>query len=704
MPPFVKRWLRRLLLLVLLLAVLAVAAFTWLCYWPLEAEQESVEALVPGGADFLITTSWHELRDTGFLQRNLRDTPLVPELRESWVRDVRPLLDLITQTEQRITEQIPLGLARFSVEDDLLPGEIVAAGRWCRDVPPPQPPSWREVMLLFRTGWKVRAAAAALQHGFIRELGLQNGVELTETEDAGIYKAVVRGIRVRDVKARSTCGDGFVMPPDNVWYLARIRDVIALSNSQNLILKAVDLGRGGSDPFTARPGIDLTAPEGSLRASMDLRPLHVYLRRLLDWSGPRASAVKYFLGLEALDRMNGHLSIASPDLVAARGSIRLEERGLMEAVRGNYEAPPLDLREGLASFLPAADTFALVQLRSDPMHLLTALHDGMLSDAERALWRDNLLQGGEYQTMDAFLRDVAQYLGDSFALSLGRLSTLYDTVRYPDMDYDDPDPEKRPDPLPSIAFVVPLRQGARQSEVDTFLAARVHLMGFSKELEKVSYRGFEYTRLRFTEQLQSARDLKQFRPAYLLVQDRLVFANHEEYFRRVLDTLSDPQTYPSLARDPAFQTAQNALPARGHLALWVDLEKLTRVPGPVADPARGPDPEGGPRGYLWDRRQTWVREAKDPRQKAIEARAQILKRYGSAALTLQQDEAVENEVQQVKAQWMARYPEFLEEYRRTLAGYRRLRALGVVLGAQGTGRLQAELALLLRPVDAPAAP
>lgn len=697
MPPVLKRWIRRLLLLVLVLAILAVAAFTWFCYWPLEAGQGAVEDLVPGSSDFLIKTSWHELRDTGFLQKNLRDQPLVPALKEAWVRDVRPALDRLAQIEQRINGQIPLGLSSFSVEDDLFPAEFVAAGRWCRDIPPPQPPSWRELLVLFRTGWKVRAAVAALEHGFVRDLAQGDGVEISATEDEGVYKVVLRGVPVRDLRARSTCGDGFVMPPDNVWYLARIKDVIAWSNSQNLILKAVDLGRGGSDPFTGRPGIDLSAPDGSFAAAMDLRALQVYLRRLVESGGPRASALKYFLGIEALDRMNGHLSIASPDLIAARGMVRLEDRGLLEPVRANFAAPPLDLREGLASFLPAADTFALVQLRSDPLHLLNALHDGLLTSDERDLWRDNMLRGGEYQTMDAFLRDIAQYLGDAFAVSLGRLSGLYDTLRYPDMDTDDPDPERRPDPLPSIAFVVPLRQGAKQTEVDAFLAARVHLMGFSKDLERVSYRGFEYTRLKFMEKLQSVRDLMQFRPAYLLVQDRLVFANHEDYFKQVLDTLADPQGHPSLARDPAFQIAMAALPPRGHLSVWADLEKLTRVPGPAADPRSAPDPEGGPRGFLWDGRQTWVRSAKDPRQKAIEARTQILKRYGSAQLTLQQDEAVENEVQRVKAEWMARYPEFLEEYRQLLEGYRRARAFGVVLAAQGKERLQAEAALLLSP-------
>ena len=53
------------------------------------------------------------------------------------------------------------------------------------------------------------------------------------------------------------------MPPENLYYGARIRDVLAFSNSENLIAKAVDLGRGvGSGAFSERPDFRLDAPDG----------------------------------------------------------------------------------------------------------------------------------------------------------------------------------------------------------------------------------------------------------------------------------------------------------------------------------------------------------------------------------------------------------------------------------------------------------
>ena len=49
-----------------------------MAYWPLEGDQERVEDLVPAGVDFLVRTTWEELRDTNCLQRYLRDQPLLP--------------------------------------------------------------------------------------------------------------------------------------------------------------------------------------------------------------------------------------------------------------------------------------------------------------------------------------------------------------------------------------------------------------------------------------------------------------------------------------------------------------------------------------------------------------------------------------------------------------------------------------------------
>lgn|GEM_PF-4102273 len=704
MPAFLLRLLRRLLILALVLGVLGLAAYSWLCYWPLEGGQERVEDLVPGSAEFLVRTTWTELEETGFLQKNLRDDPVAPPLRSLFEDHLRPLLAQIAAQEAQVNAQIPLGLVSVSLQDDLFPGEILAAGRWCRDLGPPHPPSWREVLVLLRVSWKVRAAVAALEHGFVRDrVRSQSGLDITPSDEPGVLKVVLPGVRVSDPRSRSLCGEGFVIPPENVVYLARVRDVVLAGNSLSLIAKAVDLGRSGAggEPFSSRPGFHLDAPRGSLAAAMDLSTLQPYLTKLLDWGGNQSRLFKYFMGIEALDRMNGYLALGSPDMLAGRSTIRLNTRGLSDTVQENYAREPLDLRGGLPAFLPASDTFALVQLRADPMHLLNAVYDGVLSPSERRLWADNLRESGLYPTLDAFLRDIARHLGDSFALAAGRLSTLYDAARYPTFDSNN-DKERPHNAEMAMAVLVTLRQGAKPAEVDEFLAQRVHLLGFSKEIEAVTYKGFTYRRLKF-ERGQQLAELQLYRPAYLLVQDKLLLASHEDYFRRILDTFAEPETFPPLSNDATFRVTMEALPDKGHLALFVDLEKLTRVPQAPVGSGAEVDPAGGPRGFLWDRRNWWAWTEKDPRQKAIQLREEITHRYGSTPLTAQQDEAVENEVQLRKEAWKEQYPQFLEEYRRELLGYRRMRSAGLVLLARGDV-LQAEVVGLLRPGEPVSAP
>lgn len=702
MPAFLRRLLRRLLVVILVLGALGLALFTWLCYWPLEGKQGRVEDLVPASAEFLVSATLDEIEGTGFFQKNGFDDPVVPQVKQLIDTQLTPLLDRLAAEEAQINAQIPLGLTTFSVREDVLPGEIVAAGRWCRDLGPPNPPSWREAMLLLRVSWKVRAALAALEHGFVRDqVKGTSGLDIAPSEEAGVLKVVLPGVRVSAVSARSGCGDGFVIPPENIVYLARVRDVLVVGNSLSLVARAADLGRSGTidESFSSRPGFSLDAPEGSIRAAIDLSNLHPYLVKLMDVGGGQSRLVKYFLGIEALDRMVGHVALASPDLLAGRSTIRLSPRGLMDAVRDNYARDGLDLRDGgLASFLPSADTFAVTHLRTDALHLLNAVYDGVLTPQERRLWADNLRESGKYPTLETFFRDVGTRLGDDFTISLGRLSALYDEARYPTFDSNS-DKERPHNAEPALAVLVTLRQGAKPEEVDAFLAERVHLLGFSKDLEKAAYRGFTYSRLRFA-QGQELAELQLYRPAYILIQDKLLIASHEDYFKKVLDTFADPGANPPLSADATYRVTMEALPPKGHLAFFADAEKLTRVPDAPAGKGLEADPPGGPRGFLWDRRNWWVWQAKDPRQKAIELRAEITKRYGGAQLTDQQYDAVQNEVSLRKQAWMERYPEFLEEYRTLLRDLRRIRSAGCVVYARGD-QLTAEVVGLLRAKDAP---
>ena len=205
--------------------------------------------------------------------------------------------------------------------------------------------------------------------------------------------------------------------------------------------------------------------------------------------GRGTAALKDFLTIDGLDRLNGHLHLASPDLLVGRASVRLRPGGLREPVQQNYRRPPIDLRTGVASFLPAADTFLLAQLRTDPFHLLDAIHRDVLTEQERQLWQENVYKNGALR-LDRGVPEgrrreaLATPSGSRWGAWAGSTTTR-SSRRFESENRDVP-----PNPAGALAFVIPLRKGAVESEVDEFIAKRVHLMGFSSELERVPYREF----------------------------------------------------------------------------------------------------------------------------------------------------------------------------------------------------------------------
>ncbi|MDF1702904.1 MAG: hypothetical protein P1V36_17280, partial [Planctomycetota bacterium] len=74
------KYLKRLLILLVILAVIGVAVFTWLFYWPLEGTVDDVLTLVPEDVEFVLRADYDDLKATGWVQENVLDDPLHPEL------------------------------------------------------------------------------------------------------------------------------------------------------------------------------------------------------------------------------------------------------------------------------------------------------------------------------------------------------------------------------------------------------------------------------------------------------------------------------------------------------------------------------------------------------------------------------------------------------------------------------------------------
>jgi hypothetical protein len=691
--PRLKKILVRLGILLVLLAILAVAGFTWFAYWPLEGSVPRVEALVPEDVDFLIKTSWPNLSSTGWIDQNVAEDPLVPAL-EAPLAELRRGLEQLEAEEARINEQIPFGI-KFSVLGDVVPSDIVAAGRWCEGSGPERgPPRWREILVLTRVSWKAKFFAA-LKHEFVRKR-LGNQVTAEDVGD-GIYRFTLRTVIPSPARERQVCGPGVEIPPENVWYGFREKDVLAFSNSEDLIRQTAYVAQfpAAGRSFVNRPNVVLEVPRGGLACAMDLQPLQQYLLKGIERVGKPFTVLQRFLTVQALDRMNGTLALPAPDEAAGRAELFHREAKLPPGAQDAYRLPVEPLKSGVSLFVPAEDTFLTFMVRSPPLHLLEAIYEDILSEAERKIWDENARRMGRYEKVPQFLAEFATKLGDTSGIAVARVSEVFDKVEYAEMYTNDPmaNPDASAANLAST-FVVQLREGTTPQELDAYLAERIPLLGASDQLERKEYRGFTYTRLKL---VQNLADFALVQPAYVLAQDYLIFCSNETYFRKILDAIADPKSEPPLTTDPTFLAVTGRLPERVHVGLFVDLDKLLRVP-PDARPG------GQPRGWLWDRRNLHVLEHHNKREEGKRYFANLVREFqtqhGRLPTKVEEVPLWDQVNAYIEGEYLGRYEVFLDEYRQSLERLGRLRGLGAaVVGSPRA--LVGDLVFLVKPRDEP---
>ena len=680
------KYLKRLVIVLLVLVALGVGVFTWVFHWPLEGDVEDILQLVPHDVEFVLRADYQDLESTGWVQTNLLDNPIQLEARTA----LRAALDQVHAELRRIQAQVdaqsPISVdVETFLEDNVLAGEVCIAGNWWEQASPEAgPPQWKDLLVLKRIKGLARCISG-LKHGFIRnQLQLGPMIELSAESDE-VFKFTLH--EMKRIARTSPVRPGVVAPDMSEWYLVRVKDVVAVSNRRKLVDRVLELGDDPNDPdtFARRPGFDIQRRDGRIVAAINVAPLHTYFGRLFNYY-PELKHIKRFLPPQALEKLSGFLSLAGLDLLEGGAPISYIAANAEDVVRNVYNLAERPVSEGIARMVPAKDTFAVLSLRCDPGYLFDLLREDIMTPVQRKLWEDNFRKmNTEFADLDAFFQDLSTRIGDEAMIAVARLSTEYDKIDYTEWYTGDPDP------MPSVAIMVRIREGANQAELDQYIANKVPLLGLSKNLDRIEYNGFTYSRTRLEQQIL---DFKFFAPCFILANDHLVMTTTEEYMRQILDTVSD-HTKLALAQDETFRVTMAALPERGHVGIFVDLEKLTRIPEEVRWDPRPDMGAPGARGFLWDGRNQWVIRERDERTEAIRYRREVAAKY-PAQPNPQQQQAIERQVDAHMDAWMQNYPRFIEEYRRDLERWRRLRGFGLVLGAT-SDRIDTHFALVLRP-------
>lgn len=688
------KYLKRFLIVLVVLGLLALAAFSWLFYWPFEGSVDDVLTLVPEDVEFVLRADYEDLRDTGWVQANVLDDPVHEGLGQQAARALEQFELELATIQAQVDQQSPIAVdVSTFVEEHVLQGEICIAGNFWEGASPGrgQPPQWKELLVLKRVS-RIARCVSGLQHGFIRrqvQLGPQ--VELSAESD-DIFKFTLLGMQPpREASRVPRPGQ----PDMSQWFMVRVKDVIAVSNKRSIledVLALADNPNGAS--FARRPGFQIPQTPGRITAAVNVDPLHNYLNRAFDYY-PDLKPLRRFLPPDALVKLSGYVSLEGRDLIDGRGRITTIDTTAEaeDAMRGVYTLPPRDVSSGIAQLVPAKDTFLVLSLRTNPEYLLNKILWESVPADVRKLWSDNLRQNPEagFATVPELFQDLSTRMGNEAMVAVGRMGDIYDDVDF--VEWYSAEPE----PIPAMAVMVRLGEGATQAELEDFIASKVFLLGMQEDLERVTYGNFTYSKAKLKVQ---TLDLKYVSPCFIVVQDHLVMTSSEGYMRQILDTVADTQGK-ALAQDPTYRATMDALPTSGHVGIFVDLEKLFRVPDSIRLDVNDPDDSDlgapGTRGFLWDKRNSWVITNKDERDEAIRFRRTERRKFPQR-MTPQQEDELMRRVDAHMDTWLERYPDFLEEYRRELAAMRRFAGLGLVLGATGR-ELDARFALALRGAD-----
>ncbi len=711
------RWLIRIGIALAILFVAGLIAFTWFAYWPLEGRAESVEGLVPEDVDFVYRASWREIEDNGWLTKALEEGSIHPDLTPAKLRvggdTLEHALDRIPEVERQIDAGIPsaiaplrrllFGVSDFKVERDLLlQGSVVAAGRWCSGGRPVDgPPKWREILLLTRVSGQVKFAFESMRHAFVRKKvvagDLAQELAVTETRQGALE---VDLLQVAPPRRPETCEGGNVMGPTNVWYLARVRDVIAVSNSEDLIGRFQDLGKGNGRRAIDRPGFALPNAEGGVAAAMDLVGLHSYLNRFFSPADPSDKLGTFlgkFVAIDPLDRMTATLGpLPGREGVLATADVGYDPTNLRRFpdVFATYDLAPERLERGIARLVPEKDTAAVALLRTPPGALLHAVYDSLDPEEKRQIEENvhslsaSRRRKGDtaYENVGAFLDEFASQLSPATGIAVARIPSVFDQAKYENYYLGD-----EPVPVAAWAILVRIGENARQEQVNAWLSDRVATLGFDPPTPVTSPDGrITYSRLKLHPQVDQGTgethlpaEYANLMPAFKVEQGHVIFSTREDYLLKILETMRGAPGDPTpIGATKEFDAAMRSLPRESTLAVFVSGKGL--------------------RDLLWDYRNTLVRRAHPDNEYAREFRVRTIQEQSARGGSIDFHE-VQRLVDAEMARWRVEaYADYVRQLRTTLDSWNRVSAAAVVLSAdRNTSHLTGGASLLLTERNPP---
>lgn len=557
-----RKWLRRLGYFVAFLVILYFAFWAAL-FNPLEGGVDRLEDLVPKSVSFAIHSPWGALRASELFDRHVLKSPVVEDIEAAADLETR-LYEPLREIEDQINASVPGFLGKFSVLDDVAGKEFLLAG----NLNGPGDTLSEKLLnspfvALTRISYKCRFMDV-LKYGFVREkvpnLNAYGDIYEYELDEAYLAKGAPESAKYR--------------------YFRRIKDVLVVSNSRELIEAAVRFGLAGSAAGSTDENLprhyyyyyDLNhmPQEPGITVWVQLAEANRELGHELEGYGPSArgnlgSYLRAFVPVGLVRTLTLRLGVEGGDVIPLRGTIRMFQRDdfpdhLYELHHGGGRKVgklPEEIQPWVG-MVPRDRTYVFTWMTMSPRDFLLTIFSAL----DETTWKLLFEQGENGESWDE--QRLASQLGDWFepgiALTQARLPEA-DSINLDSFDGG------VPEPLPATTFFARLKPQLQPDSLVEFFKRHHEQFGLKapEEMESATGRLF---RLPFTRD----KSLELIDPGFALVRRKFVFSSNVGELQRMLEVEAGQAE--ALTEDEEFQAAVASCHGKANVFLFVKGERL----------------------------------------------------------------------------------------------------------------------------------
>ncbi len=560
-----NKWLRRGVCFLILLIVL-YAGFCFALFNPLESDVENLVAFLPKDMNYLIHSPWGNLRQSTFYRTNVLESPVREDV-ESSMELQEYLYRPIREVEDQINASLPSFAGKFSILDDVVGREVIVAGNL--------------------TGPGENLSDKIMNSPFVVLTRISTKAKFMEVLSYGPVQSRIPNLKSYrdffeyDVGAENIRPDA----PEEArfFFFKRIRDVLVLSNSRELMQRVVHLGLASGEDQQGKKSLprfwwfyydfnkgEMPQEPGLsvwLRVNRSDRELGCELsgKNGAEQTSGLGEFVRTLFPVGLTNTISLNLTAEDDRTMAITGSIRMEEREFPVAIRGFHQQQGTDIAEAVAapaSFIPGGRTFAFQWLQMTPENFLENFFRSLDQGTRDLMFGADAGPGGSEGAWN--LKKTAASLGEWFeggaCLALSRL---------PEADQIDLDSFTggTPLPLPGVTLILKRREHLTENELVQFFVRDHDRFGFGRPTQTDSPFGPVY-RMGLTVD----QSLGLLKPAFALKNGYFIFSTNDAELLRFL-AVADGEGE-SLADSERFKAALDAVWPTGNLFTFLDVEAL----------------------------------------------------------------------------------------------------------------------------------